>query len=36
MNQLGQLLLVVLAALTVENVFFFQGMGFYELLRGAK
>lgn len=36
MAQMGQMLLVIFAALTVENVFFSQGMGFYELLRGAK
>lgn len=30
------MLLMVLAALTVENVFLSRGMGFYEILHGAK
>ena len=35
MIPLEQMLLMVLAAITVESVFFSRGMGFYEILQGA-
>lgn len=31
-----QMLLMIVAAITVENVFFSRGMGFHEILRGAR
>lgn len=35
-SQIGQMILVILTALTVENLFFSHGMGLYEIFRGAR